>query len=87
MPREHGNEGKTIVDSYLGLDDYGWTDKVLAEYQSGLSEGDEISAQVWATVEAAKGTPIDVDSYLGVYQDKWFGNVEVFLKGKKLWMK
>jgi CubicO group peptidase (beta-lactamase class C family) len=78
---------KTIVDSYLGLDDYGWTDKVLAQYQSGLSEGDEISAQVWATVDAAKGTPVDVDSYLGVYQDKWFGNVEVFLKGKKLWMK
>ena len=35
----------------------------------------------------SKNTPIKNSDYLGVYEDKWFGKVEVFEKGKQLWIK
>ncbi len=78
---------QTILDSYLGLDDFHWTEKVLARQKARRSVGDEVTARVWETVEAARDCPVDVDRYVGVYEDKWFGKVEVFPKGEELWIR
>lgn len=77
----------TIVDSYLGLDDYDWTDKYLKRFNEQRNNADEVTKKVWATVEKAKNTKIKNEDYIGIYEDKWFGKTEVFLKENKLWFK
>ncbi len=77
----------TIGDSYLGLDDFGWIDKIASRMNEQKGTGDEVTANVWAKVDAAKNTPIKNEDYIGIYEDPWFGKVEVFMKDKKLWIK
>lgn len=78
---------RTIVDSYLGLDDAGWTKRVVAAHQRSEGTAQKVVRKVWDTVEKAKGTKIETATYIGIYEDRWFGKVEVFLKGGKLWMR
>ena len=78
---------QTLLDSYLGLDDFGWTDKLLASQMVQRSAARKITARVWKTVAAARDHPVDVERYVGVYEDRWFGKVEVFLKDKELWIR
>jgi hypothetical protein len=42
---------------------------------------------VWARVQAADKKNVQVEDFLGVYEDKWFGKVEVFMNGEHLWFK
>ncbi|NCP59959.1 MAG: serine hydrolase [Flavobacteriales bacterium] len=77
----------TIEDSYLGLDDFQWIDKLTKFLKSREEKGDDVTKRVWETVEANKNTPIDESKYIGIYQDHWFGNVEVFKKDHQLWIK
>ena len=78
---------QTIVDSYLGLDDFGWTDKYVAAMKRNQSKGDEVTAKVWEVVKTAKNDNIKAADYVGIYEDKWFGKVEVFEKNNQLWFK
>jgi CubicO group peptidase (beta-lactamase class C family) len=77
----------TIVDSYLGLDDFGWIDKYAEYYQNKKEKGDSITKEVWKVVESVDNSQLKIENYIGVYKDDWFGNVEVFMNGKKIWMK
>lgn len=77
----------TIADSYLGLDNFGWTDKFNERMTQERSTGDEVTKKVWEKVESAKNTKVKNADYIGVYEDKWFGKVEVFEKGQQLWFK
>jgi CubicO group peptidase (beta-lactamase class C family) len=77
----------TIADSYLGLDDFGWTNKIAGwmEYQRNMN--DVVTKRVWEKVEAAKNVKVKNEDFIGVYEDNWFGKIEVFEKDKKLWFK
>jgi hypothetical protein len=77
----------TIADSYLGMEDFGWVEKNAARMNKQRDAGDEVTKSVWAKVEAAKNTPLKNEDYIGIYEDKWFGKVEVLEKDKKLWIK
>ncbi len=77
----------TISDSYLGLDDFGWIEKNVARMNQQKSIGDEVTNKVWAKVESAKNTPVKNEDYIGIYEDKWFGKIQVFEKDKQLWFK
>jgi CubicO group peptidase (beta-lactamase class C family) len=77
----------TIVDSYLGLDDFGWVDKYANYLKGKNSESDNVSKKVWETVAKANKTPIAKENYIGIYEDKWFGKIEIFQKDKQLWFK
>ena len=77
----------TIADSYLGLDDFGWIEKNVARMNQQRSTGDEVTNRVWAKVEAAKNVPVKNEDYIEIYEDKWFGKVEVFAKDNQLWFK
>ena len=48
---------------------------------------DSVTTNVWKTVAAAKTTKINHQDFVGIYQDNWFGKIEVFLKGSQLWFK
>jgi CubicO group peptidase (beta-lactamase class C family) len=77
----------TISDSYLGLDDFGWTDKMVEWMKEGKNEGDEVTKKAWEKVKASKGIKIKNQDFIGVYVDPWFGEIEVFEKDKQLWFK
>ncbi|TYA52517.1 serine hydrolase [Formosa maritima] len=78
---------RTIVDSYLGLDDFQWTDKYYDFLKTREEEGDQVSLKVWETVEANKNVKVNEADYIGIYKDNWFGVMEVFKKGNQLWIK
>lgn len=55
--------------------------------QQRQAQGDEFTESVWRQVERMKDTPIKHEGYVGVYEDKWFGQIEVFESGGKLWFR
>ncbi len=77
----------TIADSYLGLDDFGWTDKIATWMNQNKNKGDDVSKKTWEKVASEKNTKIKNENFIGLYEDKWFGKMEVFLKGNQLWIK
>ena len=82
-----GAVSNTLVDSYLGLDNFGWIDKYAAYFKRYKEDGDAVTKKVWEVVKNTNKSHIKVKDYIGIYKDSWFGNVEVFMKGNKLWMK
>jgi hypothetical protein len=78
---------QTIIDSYLGLDDSGWIDKIYTRLQNSQSRADSVTQQVWETVRSANDDHLKVEDFLGVYEDKWFGKIEVYVNGDQLWFK
>ena len=90
---EYGGEtlynavNNTIVDSYLGLDKLDWIKKYAQQLKERSDTGDAVTAKVWATVAASKNSNNKIQDYIGIYQDNWFGKVEVFLKENQLWFK
>ena len=78
----------TIADRYLGLDQMDYI-KIYADYyKRKQNNADVATAQVWKTVASAKKTSnINPQDYIGIYEDAWFGKVEVFLNKKQLWFK
>ncbi|WP_106915311.1 serine hydrolase [Chryseobacterium aurantiacum] len=90
---ENGGSGvfssvsQTIIDSYLELNDFGWVDKYSAYFKSQKESGDDVTKKVWETVSKAKNTTIKNEDLIGLYEDKWFGKIEIFLKGNQLWFK
>ena len=76
---------KTIVDSYLGLEDNNWTKKYSEYFTKQESEGNAISKKVWETVTKTSNNKINSDDYIGIYKDNWFGKVTISLKNGKLW--
>lgn len=77
----------TILDSYMGLKDNNWVNKYVGYLKSYEGNGDKVTAKVWETVKANSTQKIKIENYTGIYQDKWFGKVEVFMKDKQLWFK
>ncbi len=77
----------TIADRYLGLDDFGWTDKISGRMNQYKNTGDEISKKVWEKVASEKNTKVKNENFIGVYEDKWFGKMEIFEKDKQLFIK
>ncbi len=77
----------TISDSYLGLDDFGWTDKMVTWMSQDEASGDDVTKKVWQKVASSKNVKIKNEDFIGVYADKWFGEIEVFEKNKQLWFK
>lgn len=77
----------TISDSYLGLDDFGWIDKMVGWSNEEKNEGDSVTKKTWEQVELVKKNKVKNENFIGIYTDKWFGDVEVFEKNKQLWIK
>jgi hypothetical protein len=77
----------TIADSYLGLDDYAWIDKMVEWGNEDKDEGDSVTKKTWEQVELAKKSKVKNENFIGTYSDRWFGDVEVFEKNKQLWIK
>lgn len=78
---------QTIIDSYLGLDDFKWVDMYYGNFKNGSNNTNEIIQKVWETVDMENNTQIKAKNFIGIYEDKWFGQIEVFMMNKQLWFK
>ncbi len=78
---------KSIVDSYLSLDDFDWTGYYYERYIKKENNADQVSTQVWKTAKSASSNHLNLNDYFGVYEDDWFGKVEIFMNGNQLWFK
>ncbi len=78
---------RTIIDNYLGLDDVKWIDKFADYFNKRGKKADKVIQQVWETVKKANTSNVNYADYIGIYQDAWFGKIEVFMNGNKLWFK
>ena len=78
---------KTIIDRYLGLKDKDWVTHYHKRYQKQDAKGDSVTTKVWATVDTANQNNIKIEDYIGVYEDNWFGQVEVDTLDSQLWFK
>jgi len=77
---------QTVTDSYLGLDDFQWIEKNYKRMQQ-REEADTVTIQAWETVAKANSAVINAEDYTGIYQDDWFGKVEIWNKEGQLWFK
>lgn len=76
-----------IADSYLGLDNFGWTDKIVEWMKLQKNTGDDVTLNTWKKVESVKDVKVKNEDFVGIYEDNWFGKIEVFEKDNKLWFK
>lgn len=75
---------QTIVDSYLGLEEFGWTGYYLERFEAGTSAADSVVTRVWETVRSG-AHEVRVEDYLGIYEDPWFGRVRITLRNGQPW--
>jgi hypothetical protein len=66
------------------LDDYGWTDKIAGWMQFQKNTNDVVTKKAWEKVESAKNVKVKNQDFIGIYEDRWFGKIEVFEKDKNL---
>ncbi len=77
----------SIADSYLGLGDIGWVNILAGILSQGSAMFNETTQNVWLKVESVKDIKINNKNFVGVFEDNWFGKVEVFEKNNELWIK
>ncbi len=77
----------TILDSYLGLDKLDWVARIHKAISARKQSADSVTLNVWKQVAASKKTKFNPADFIGVYEDNWFGKVEVFLNKKQLWFR
>jgi len=73
------------VDSYLGMDDFGWTAYYLDRFTDRQGSAETVVSGVWETVESGAHDQVTIENYLGTYQDPWFGKVSIELKDGSPW--
>jgi CubicO group peptidase (beta-lactamase class C family) len=76
---------QTIVDSYLGLEEFGWAGYYLERYLDNQGSADSVVSAVWETVESGVHDQIQIESYLGTYEDPWFGRITIKMKDGVPW--
>ena len=59
---------KTIADSYLGLDDYAWIDKMVAWRTEDEIIADSVTKKTWEQVELAKKIKVKNENFTDVRQ-------------------
>jgi len=76
---------QTIVDSYLGMDDFGWTAYYLDRFTDRQGKADSVVAAVWETVESGAHDQVVIENYVGSYEDPWFGKVSIEMRNGSPW--
>lgn len=78
---------QTILDAYLGLDPYDWTAYYLERHLNNEGSASEEVNRVWEVVENGDHHGVLLENYLGIYDDKWFGRAEIYLKDGSPWFR
>lgn len=78
---------RMIMDSYFGLDNVDWIDNRAKNLARNTGYSDEVTLKAWKRVDSLKNTIVNNNNFIGIYEDQWFGKMEVFLRDKRLWIK
>ncbi len=84
----NGLMGFILLDEYLKLESgINWLEMAKGVQQGGQQMGDPDAEKVWAQVKAKQEIEVEKENYVGIYEDDWFGKVEIFDKDGELWFK
>ncbi len=77
-----------LLDEYLQLSTgINWIEMASGMQQQRGHMVDKDTETVWQEVDLNKERVYDKESYIGIYEDDWFGKVEVFDNHGDLWFK
>ncbi len=77
----------TLVDAYVGLEDYGWVDKYANYFVKNQEYADSVLRAVWKETENVGSVCLDIKNIVGNYTDDWFGGVTIEEDGDKVVLK
>ena len=80
----------TIKQAYLGMDAKDWVDHFVEREKQYKAEAKTITDKIWQEIDAKlkdKKTKVALDDYTGTFEDKWFGEIEIYRKKNKLWFR
>jgi CubicO group peptidase (beta-lactamase class C family) len=76
---------QSILEAMLDLEKR----DIIALAKKGLqmreAKGDSVVSAVWEKAASANSDHLNLDDYMGLYRDNWFGEVEIGMKAGKLW--
>ena len=85
----HNSVTATIKDAYLGIKGIDRVAEYNVDNSKAIENAKKEANAIWEQIEAEQkrlqGQKPDFDIYTGVYNDPWFGNVDIFVKGDKMW--
>ncbi len=76
----------TIKDSYLGVKGVDRVKQQRERVSKNEAEAKKITDEIWANIEAQQKVStikLDLNTYLGTYSDKWFGDIIISNKNGK----
>ncbi|WP_340156061.1 serine hydrolase [uncultured Winogradskyella sp.] len=77
-----------LLDEFLDLNTgINWVEMGDQRQKRQNNNIDTITEAVWQQVETHKNTTYNKDHYIGIYEDNWFGKVEIFNNHGDLWFK
>ena len=74
-----------IIDEVIG-GDRDWVSFAQSRLEASVGKEDSVLTAVWDKVKLNRKVKIDQSKFIGTYEDKWFGTVEVFEKGNEMWI-
>ncbi|XOV69230.1 MAG: serine hydrolase [Fluviicola sp.] len=74
-----------IVDAYIGAEDVDWMGRIESYLTRSTGAANEVVNAVWETCATANNDHLNLDDFVGIYQDDWFGDVEIENRNGKLW--
>lgn len=80
----------TIKQAYLSMEPKDWIAHFKQQEAKSVADAKIITDQTWKEINAKlkdKKTKINLDTYTGNFEDKWFGQIEVYKKKNKLYLR
>jgi hypothetical protein len=74
---------QNILDGFTGAEPMDWNGFAKDRIDSGKEEADSVLNAVWTTTGLAKLEEHDLLKYTGMYEDNWFGKMEIWLEEDK----
>lgn len=79
----------TVKDIYFAMELTDWINIYKEKSEKGIEASKKITDEIWAEINknTAAKTSVDLNKFIGVYKDDWFGEVEISEKNNKLFFK
>ena len=78
---------QSIVDRYLELDDFDWASTFAKSFQKRDGDAKEVVEKIWKITKTANISELELNNFLGTFEDPWFGKIGIYEEGNKLWFR
>ena len=76
-----------IKDEILEAEGINWLEWAESRLNESSTHADSVINAVWEQVKKNKGKTPELNFFTGVYEDNWFGEMEVYQQDNQLWIK